>query len=169
MEKGGAKSSARKAQSHRVRNLLFGGQIICDWHGLAVLFVGFKNRLHDTRIVRPVKHDHLFCSEIRTGERDQWVVLGFSGKSTLHAARPKWRLGEINCEPSVKHCIGSMAKSSRPSTSPYSASALIEGTERSGRKVESEMSTERPCTEPIRWGITAGLHCAGISVCSIPN
>src|SRR5437870_6922690 len=38
-----AKSSARKAQSHRVRNLLFGGQIICDWHGLAVLFVGFKN------------------------------------------------------------------------------------------------------------------------------
>ena len=102
-------------------------------------------------------------------ERDQWIVLGFSGKSTLHAARPKWRLGEINCEPSAKHCIGSMAKSSRPSTSPYSASALIEGTERSGRKVESEMSTERPCTEPIRWGITAGLHCAGISVCSIPN
>ncbi|PYV65412.1 MAG: hypothetical protein DMG97_32375 [Acidobacteria bacterium] len=48
---------------------------------LLFLFVAFKNRLHDTRIFRPVKHDHLFCSKIRTG-RDQWIVLGFSGKST---------------------------------------------------------------------------------------
>src|SRR5437899_9279259 len=117
MEEGGAKSSTRKAQSHRVRNLLFGGQIICDWHGLAVLFVGFKNRLHDNRKFCPVKHDHLFCSEIRTGEPGSVGVVGFSRESILHAARPKWRLGEINCEPSVKHCIGSMAKSSRPSTS----------------------------------------------------
>src|SRR5437870_1792345 len=169
MEQGGAKSSTRKAQSDRVRNLLFGGQIICDWHGVPLLFVAFKNRLHDTRNFRPVKHDHLFCSKIQTVSGISGSFSGSAGNqpSTLQDRSGVWEKSIVN---RLRNTASVRWRSPRDHRRAHnSASALIEGTERSGRKVESEMSTERPCTEPIRWGITAGLHCAGISVCSIPN
>ena len=44
--------------------------------------MAFKNRLHDTRNFRPVKHDHLFCSKIRTVSGISGSFSG-SGKSTF--------------------------------------------------------------------------------------